>query len=135
MRALRRADGARVTAALAALVAVLAMHGPAVQHHPPAPLVGAHAGAHAAPPLVLGHLTAADDAHADDCGDCGTGAHAALLLCVAVLTAAGAVLVLSLAARSRRTTTHGGPPQPRRPPPSRRPRPPDLLSELCISRT
>lgn len=136
MRQALSVRGARVLAALAVIVGVLAMHGLATAHH----------GASAAPltPAVIG-ATQTGDGHphtsqvaattSHDCGLlCQSGEHGLALLCAAVLlTAAASVLVLRqrIALLPRST----GPPRTTRPPVATPPRSFDLVAELCISRT
>jgi hypothetical protein len=144
---------ARAVAVLAVLLGLLGMHGLASTHHAaaaPAAAVdqiphvadttnddsGHAAQNHPETSGTSSHLVlpqaAAGPSGSEDCNQCTGGA---VVLCLAVL-AAVATLVLGLARGYRRAHAAvrpapqerlGGPPAPRRPP--------DLVAELCVSRT
>lgn len=140
----------RVFAVLAVAVGVLAMHGLAGGHHGAVPVltplspVGSAAHEHSAPAggagheLLAGPLTATAPLHglvgacAGDCDDHPSGL---LLLCVAVLLAAGLALILGLARRTWRTVPATGPPPAPQPRTKASLRRLDLVADLCVSRT
>ena len=137
----------RALAVLALVAAVVAMHGLATGHHgaTASPLLTAaltvshtvdeHPHTAAIPTVAAAGVAVVAAAGQHDCdGACQGGEHALGLLCVAVLLAAG-VGVLALRQRTGLLTHRSRPPQrvlARAPAP---PRPPDLVAELCISRT
>jgi len=142
--------GERATRALAVLTliaGILAMHALATGHHgaTASPVLTSvlnvsdavkrhvHAATVAAGAAVDGSQEILTGQH--DCdGACEGGEHALALLCVAVLLAAGAS-VLVLRQRTGLLPRRTGPPSravTRSPAP---PRTPDLVAELCISRT
>ena len=117
---------------LAVVFGVLTMHGQAnAQHHAPAaPSASAHLVADAA------HAAHAAPATTSDCdGECSTDAHGLMALCVAVLVAAFAALILTQAGRRPLLLSLRGPPAPLLPGRTAVPRPRDATTELCISRT
>jgi hypothetical protein len=118
-------------AVLAVVFGVLLMHGAAnAQHH--APVVSAH-GQHAD---VTSHLGQGPQALGLDCdGGCSTSTHGLLALCVAVLAAAAAVLIVTRTGRRPLWLTRRGPPAPVLPGRTAVPRPRDVVAELCICRT
>lgn len=144
---------ARVIAVLALALGVLAMHVLAGGHHGAAadlPTSMTDAGtAHAAETgRALEHgghelLAAAATAAAaplnvarDVCdGDCSEHPAALLLLCVAILIAAGRALALTLQSRAWGHAPKTGPPTRVRPGTTAPPRRVDLVADLCISRT
>lgn len=131
----------RALSVLAVLVGLVAMHGIAGDGHHGAssstmPVVlaaggggdAAHAHAAAAGPATAVETAACDAA----CPDRDSGL---LLLCVAVLLACGAVLLLGLRRRAGPRPRRTGPPlriTARTPAP---PRSFDVVAELCVSRT
>ena len=153
----RRAGGAaaRLLALLAVVLGLLAMHGLASTHHAAASPVHLHpatagvplqpqerAGSHQHEAVVSGARTAALSARAlalpvPACGDeCPSDV---AVLCAAVVAVAAATAWRLAAAAARQgvpaSCVHGAP-QPRGPDAARRlvPRP-DLVAELCVSRT
>lgn len=142
MRQAASGRAVRALSVLAVLVGLLAMHGIASNEHHSAvaasTLAGAlpstggadagHAHAAAAEPAAAVQAGACDPACSD--GDSGL-----LLLCVAVLLASGAVLLLRLRPRAGPRPRRAGPPlriSARAPAP---PRSFDVVAEFCVSRT
>lgn len=132
----------RALSVLAVLVGLLAMHGIASNGHHGAAVSsimpgalassgGADAGhtdAGAAGPAAAAETGACDAACPD--GDFGL-----LLLCVAVLLAGGAVLLLGLRRRAGRCPRRTGPPLRITARAPALPRSFDVVAELCVSRT
>jgi len=116
---------------LAVVFGVLLMHGQAyAQHH--APVVSAH-GQHVDDTSHLGHGPQALGLDCD--GDCSNGLHGLMALCVAVLAAASAVLIITQTGRRPLWLTRRGPPAPVLPGRTAVPRRRDVVAELCICRT
>ncbi len=142
----------RVLAMLAIVMGVLAMHGLVGGHHGTVPIVAAATASDATGPpadhtagrlhtIQHGMLGAAATATTPvhdlpgGCdGECSEHPSGLLLLCVAVLLAAGVALAPGLASRTWRTAPAIGPPGRRllTTAPARRF---DLVADLCISRT
>lgn len=145
----------RVLAVLAIVLGTLAMHGLASGHHGAVPALPAlttattaaeqHAvgAAHAAEraghqALAAGAVAAwpLRDVLTGGCdGDCGEHPSRLVLLCAAVLLAAGGAFVVGLGQRTWRTVPATGPPlvgRSRATAPLRRL---DLVADLCVSRT
>lgn len=133
----------RALAVLAVIAGVLAMHGLASAHHAAAaaPLVPALLAAataddhahHAASPQPSAAPAIAANAH--DCDPlCSSGEHGLALLCVAVLIAVTAG-VLVLRQRTGALPRSTAPPSAVRVPSTAPPRSLDLVAELCVSRT
>jgi len=132
---------------LVVLAGLLAMHGLAGGHHVEAPSTWAAASADAAP-AALGHAahaagsaaTGGVDLLASDAlvPDSGQGQVSGLMtLCLAVLVG-GLLLLLLLLGQRWRAALVGARPRPAvalLPRTPRPPRPPDLVAELCVSRT
>lgn len=135
----------RAVAVLAVIAGVLAMHGLASTHHgaTAAPLIPAllapanvegHAH-HAAAPADAAAPGQAVASAAHDCGLlCPSGEHGLALLCVAVLLAAAAG-VLVLRQRTGALPMRTGPAPILRVRSTAPPRSFDLVAELCVSRT
>jgi hypothetical protein len=142
MPAVTRVRLGRAFAVLAVIAGVLAMHGLASDHHGAAasPVLSAVLSADVDAAHTPGHAHAGADARqvAADGHQCDllcqSGEHGLAMLCVAVLLAvAAAVLVLRQRTGGVLRTT--GPPSPSSPRTLAPPRSFDLVAELCVSRT